>query len=76
MSHRPPVTRERAIEIARDLARRTIGDVDRFTIRVNDDRKHWKIDFVDPHATVRGDGQHFSVWVDKRTGDARMFRGR
>ncbi len=76
MSQDPTLTREQAINIARELARKTYGDVDSFKIRVNDDREQWKIDFVNLGAPVRGEGQHFSVWVNKKTRDARLFRGR
>jgi hypothetical protein len=69
------ISQERAISIAKELARQTYGDtVDTYDVRVDSDDEQWKIDFVNPKATARGD--HFSVWVNKQTGVARLFRGR
>ena len=71
------ITKDRAIAIAKELARKTYGDnLDEFEVRVEADAEQWKVNFVNPKAVARGDQHHFSVWVNKDTGEARLFRGR
>lgn len=70
------ITREQATEKARNLARTEYDNVDDFEAKVQDDPSHWKIDFTNPRALARGESHHFSVWIDKATGEARLFKGR
>ena len=70
------ITQDRAEAIAKDLARKTYGDIDGFEVRAEGDAEQWMINFVNPKATSRGDQHHFSVSVNKQTGEPRLFRGR
>ena len=73
---RRPITKEQAIAKARELAKRTYGNIDMFEVTAKEDASHWMVNFVNPRALARGQPQHFAVWINKQTGKARLFKGR
>ena len=70
------ITDTRAVEIARQLAHEAYGPVDTHTISVTEAEREWRVRFELPSPRSDGGASHFAVWVDKRTGEARVFRGR
>ena len=71
-----PATAQQAIENGRDVGRQAYPDVDNFDASAEEDRGHWKVTFKNPRALADGASAHFAVWIDKETGEVRLFRGR
>ncbi len=71
-----PITKEQAIVLAKQVGEQAYGSIDMFEIAVKEDATYWRIDFARPQAVEDGESQHFSVWIDKKTGSTRLFRGR
>jgi hypothetical protein len=70
------VTRDDAVSRAKEASEALYGSVEQFDVRVEEDPLHWIIDFVHPGIMEDGERQHFSVWVNKQTGDTQLFKGR
>ncbi len=70
------LTREEALDKATQVAEETYGDVTEYETMVEQDETHWRIGFSHPQALTRGGRQHFSVWIDKQTAAAQLFKGR
>jgi len=71
-----PIEEQRAVEIARSLAQDSYGDIEGYEISVDETDSEWRIRFQLPNAPEDGGRSHFAVWVDKRGGEPRLFRGR
>ena len=70
------VTKEQASEKARSAAVEDYPNLDDFEMSVEESPTHWVFDFSKPSEISDGALQHFSVWVDKKTGETRLFKGR
>ena len=71
-----PIDEQRAVEIAREVARDSYGEILGYEITVDETDSDWRIHFHRPGALERGGHSHFAVWVDKTSGEPRLFRGR
>jgi hypothetical protein len=72
----PSITKEQAVEKAKEVGERTYGDIGMFTVTVTEAPIDWRVRFSRPGALEDGETEHFSVWVNKETGEPRLFRGR
>ena len=70
------ITEMQALEKAREVGEAAYRDISMFATTVTEDSSHWMVHFTNAQAVADGESQHFSVRVDKRTGDAKLFRGR
>jgi hypothetical protein len=70
------ITKEKAIEKAKQTGEKAYVNIDMFEIIVKEDPIYWMVDFSRPQAIEDGETQHFSVWVEKKSGQARLFKGR
>jgi len=70
------ITKDQAVEKAKQVGQKAYGNIDVFEVKTEEDSTYWKVNFTNPQALERGGAQHFSVWVNKKSGDARLFKGR
>lgn len=70
------ISKEEAVSLAKEEGRMAGYDVDAYTISVNEEMVNWIVDFVKGSAPVRGGEQHFTIWIEKQTGESTLFRGR
>ena len=72
------IRREQAIEMAKAEARKAYSKVDLNSLQLSvvETAAEWKIEFTNTGSLADGESQHFSVWVDKSSGTARLFKGR
>ena len=72
-----PISHLEALEIAQRVGRDAYGDIGAFqVVDTEEDDDHWSVAFRRMDALVDGEGQHFEVWIDKNSGEARLFKGR
>jgi hypothetical protein len=71
-----PIDEKRALEIALAAARDSYGEVEEYEISVDEIDGEWRVRFQLPGAPEDGGSSHFAVWIDKNSGEARLFRGR
>jgi hypothetical protein len=70
------ITREQAMAKAMEIGRAAYSDIDEFQRKVEESSQEWKVGFSRLTSLADGKSQHFSVWVDKKTGTAKLFKGR
>ena len=70
------IDEQRAVDIALNVAREAYDEIEGYDISIEETGGEWRIDFRLPGSLERGGRSHFAVWVDKNSGEARLFRGR
>lgn len=71
-----PINEQHALEIARDTARDEYGDLKDYEMSTDETESEWRIRFQLPGAPEDGGSSHFAVWVNKASGQVRLFKGR
>ena len=71
-----PIEEQNAVEIAREVARDAYSEIDDYEVSVEETDQEWRVRFQLPGAPDDGGSSHFAVWVERDTGEARLFRGR
>ena len=67
---------EQALAKAREVGARAYPDVDAFQIDLEDAGSEYRVSFVEPRSHGYAEPRHFAVWIDKTSGEARLFKGR
>ena len=70
------VTRNEAIAIAKKTAGEVGYEIDKFELVCQKQLAGWHIFFSRDLPGVLGDNAHFSIYVDKASGESQLFRGR
>lgn len=70
------ISREEAIAIAKKEAGKEGYDTEQFDISCKEKLDGWDVYFYRDLPGVLGEGSHFSVYVDKTSGECQIFRGR
>ena len=70
------MTQEQAVEAARQAASADYPDLDAFEVGAEETDSEWRVNFSNPDEESLGARQHFSVSIDKRTGECKLFKGR
>ena len=70
------ISKKEAITIAKDEGRQAGYEIEQFKVECRDRLDGWDIYFSRDLPGVLGDGSHFSVSVDKKSGKSQIFRGR
>ena len=71
-----PIDKEQALAKARRMAEEVYGDLSAYQVKVGETEDKWQFEFSQTPSQEDGGRQHFAVWVDKQTGEARLFKGR
>ena len=70
------ISREEAIAMAKKKAGNEGYDTEQFDISCEEKQDGWDVYFCRDLPGVLGEGAHFSVYVDKTSGECQIFRGR